>query len=68
MLEAIGVPSLDALIDETIPAGHPARAPLDLPAGEAEHAYLRRLRGIAAATRRPGRTSASATTTASRRA
>ena len=48
MLEAIGVPSLDALIDQTIPPGIRSRAPLDLPEGETEHAYLRRLRGIAA--------------------
>jgi glycine dehydrogenase len=48
MLRAVGVPSLDALIDQTIPPGIRTRAPLDLPEGEAEHAYLRRLRGIAA--------------------
>ena len=47
MLRAIGVASLDALIDETIPSGIRAKAALDLPAGETEHAYLRRLRGIA---------------------
>ena len=48
MLEAIGVPSLDALIDQTIPPDIRSRAPLDLPEGETEYAYLRRLRGIAA--------------------
>jgi glycine dehydrogenase len=48
MLEAIGVPSLDALIDQTIPPGIRSEAPPDLPEGETEHAYLRRLRGIAA--------------------
>jgi glycine dehydrogenase len=48
MLEAIGVPSLDALIDQTIPPGIRSRAPLDLPEGETEYAYLRRLRAIAA--------------------
>jgi glycine dehydrogenase len=48
MLRAIGVPSLDALIDQTIPPGIRSRAPLDLPEGEAEHVYLRRLRSIAA--------------------
>jgi len=48
MLKAIGVPSLDALIDQTIPPGIRSHAPLDLPEGETEHAYLRRLRGIAA--------------------
>ena len=48
MLRTIGVPSLDALIDQTIPPGIRSKAPLDLPEGEAEQAYLRRLRGIAA--------------------
>ena len=47
MLRAIGVPSLDALIDQTIPPGIRAKAPLDLPPAEAEHEYLRRLRDIA---------------------
>jgi glycine dehydrogenase len=48
MLRAIGVPSLDALIDETIPAGIRFSKTLDLPAAETETAYLRRLRTIAA--------------------
>src|SRR5262245_33726560 len=48
MLRAIGVPSLDALIEQTIPPGIRSKAPLDLPEGEAEQVYLRRLRGIAA--------------------
>ena len=48
MLKAIGVPSLDVLIDQTIPPAIRSKAPLDLPEGEAEHTYLRRLRGIAA--------------------
>ena len=47
MLEAIGVPSLAALIDQTIPPGIRSGAALDLPEAETEHAYLRRLRGIA---------------------
>jgi glycine dehydrogenase len=47
MLEAIGVPSLTALIDQTIPSGIRSGAALDLPEAETEHAYLRRLRGIA---------------------
>ncbi len=47
MLRAIGVPSLDALIDQTIPPGIRATKPLDLPAAETEYAYLRRLRTIA---------------------
>jgi glycine dehydrogenase len=48
MLRAIGVPSLDALIDQTIPPGIRAKAPLGVPAAESEYEYLRRLRGIAA--------------------
>ena len=47
MLRAIGVPSLDALIDQTIPPGIRAAAPLDLPDAETEYGYLRRLRTIA---------------------
>jgi glycine dehydrogenase len=48
MLRAIGVSSLDELIEQTIPPGIRSRTPLDLPACESEHAYLRRLAGIAA--------------------
>src|SRR5919108_5467641 len=48
MLRAIGVPSLDALIDQTIPPGIRSREPLAVPDAEPEHLYLRRLRGIAA--------------------
>ena len=48
MLRAIGVPSLDALIDETIPAGIRFSRTLDLPDAESEAGYLRRLRTIAA--------------------
>jgi glycine dehydrogenase len=47
MLAAIGVPSLDALIDEAIPASIRLQSPLKLPAPEPEHAYLRRLTQIA---------------------
>jgi glycine dehydrogenase len=47
MLRAIGVPSLDALIDQTIPPGIRLQAPLDLPAAESEYEYLRRLREFA---------------------
>src|SRR4029453_19557585 len=47
MLQAIGVPALDALIDQTVPPGIRLSAALDLPAGESEDAYLRRLREIA---------------------
>src|SRR6188474_2425762 len=48
MLRAIGVPSLDALIDQTIPPGIRSRDGLDLPEADTEHGYLRRLSGIAA--------------------
>jgi glycine dehydrogenase len=48
MLAAIGVPSLDALIDQTIPPDIRTRDTLDLPEADSEYAYLRRLRGIAA--------------------
>src|SRR5215204_6038037 len=47
MLRAIGVASLDTLIDQTIPPGIRSKAPLDLPEGDSEFGYLRRLRGIA---------------------
>src|SRR4029450_4337951 len=47
MLRAIGVPSLDALIDQTIPPGIRSTTPLDLPPGDSEHGYLRRLGSIA---------------------
>jgi glycine dehydrogenase len=51
MLRAIGVPSLDALIDQTIPSGIRFSSPLDLPPAETEAAYLRRLGTIAARNR-----------------
>jgi glycine dehydrogenase len=51
MLAAIGVSSLDALIDQTVPPDIRLAAPLDLPPGESEHEYLRRLRTIAARNR-----------------
>jgi glycine dehydrogenase len=47
MLRAIGVPSIDTLIDQTIPPGIRSTTALALPDGEAEHAYLRRLRQVA---------------------
>ena len=47
MLAAIGVPSLDALIDEVIPASIRLPQPLALPAPESEHQYLRRLTRVA---------------------
>jgi glycine dehydrogenase len=48
MLEAVGAPSLDALIDEIVPADIRLSSPLALPSGEAESAYLGRLRQVAA--------------------
>jgi glycine dehydrogenase len=48
MLRAIGVPSLDALIDQTIPPGIRSDNGLDVPEADSEHGYLRRLTGIAA--------------------
>jgi glycine dehydrogenase len=47
MLAAIGVSSLDQLIDETVPAAIRRAKPLKLADGESEAAYLARLRGIA---------------------
>jgi glycine cleavage system P protein (glycine dehydrogenase) len=47
MLQAIGVPSLDALIEQTIPSGIRSAKPLDLPAADSEYEYLRRLGTIA---------------------
>jgi glycine dehydrogenase len=51
MLRAIGVPSLDALIEQTIPSGIRFAKPLTLPPAETEAQYLRRLRGVAAKNR-----------------
>ena len=51
MLAAIGVPSLEALIEQTVPPDIRLAAALDLPAGVTEHDYLRSLRGIAARNR-----------------
>ncbi len=47
MLETIGAPSLDALIDEAVPASIRLKKPLDLPEGLSEAAFLRELRQIA---------------------
>jgi glycine dehydrogenase len=47
MLAAIGVGSLDALIDEAIPSSIRLRQPLRLPPPESEHQYLRRLTAVA---------------------
>jgi len=48
MLNVIGAPSMDALIDEAIPARIRLKTPLDLPAGVSEFQYLRDLRATAA--------------------
>src|SRR4030095_13454192 len=47
MLRTIGVPSIDTLIEQTIPSGIRLTRPLDLPEADSEHGYLRRLGGIA---------------------
>ena len=47
MLAAIGAPTLDALIDEAIPASIRLTRPLNLPPAESEHQYLRRLTLVA---------------------
>jgi glycine dehydrogenase len=47
MLRAIGVPTLDTLIEQTIPSGIRSPRPLDLPEADSEHGYLRRLGDIA---------------------
>jgi glycine dehydrogenase len=47
MLKKIGAPSLDALIDQTVPAAIRLKLPLNLPEGLSEHAYLQHLRAVA---------------------
>src|SRR5512138_3826089 len=48
MLKKIDAPSLDALIDQTVPAAIRLKQPLHLPEGMSEHAFLSHLRVIAA--------------------
>ncbi|WP_268123413.1 aminomethyl-transferring glycine dehydrogenase [Roseivirga pacifica] len=48
MLEVIGAPSLDALIEETVPAGIRMKEPLNLPLPKSEFQFLKDLRHIAA--------------------
>src|SRR6266516_4818559 len=48
MLKAIAASSLDALMDEAIPARIRLKKPLNLPDGESEHEFLRELRRTAA--------------------
>ena len=47
MLATIGASSLDALIDEAIPASIRRPGPVALPSGESEHEYLTRLGAVA---------------------
>src|SRR6476620_11092158 len=47
MLKEVGAASLDALIDEAIPASIRLKAPLALPPAESESSYLARLKTIA---------------------
>src|SRR5487761_2073671 len=46
MLKKIDAPSLDALIDQTVPASIRLKSPLNLPEGMSEYAFLQHLRGI----------------------
>ncbi|MDQ3349413.1 MAG: glycine dehydrogenase (aminomethyl-transferring), partial [Acidobacteriota bacterium] len=48
MLRVVGLASLGALIDQTIPPGIRSDQPLELPEADSEQGYLRRLGGIAA--------------------
>ena len=47
MLKVVGAPSLDALMDEAIPARIRLKTPLNLPDGQPEHEFLRDLRRTA---------------------
>ena len=47
MLRTIGVASLDALVDEAIPASIRLQQPVEIPAAETEEVYLRRLTRLA---------------------
>jgi glycine dehydrogenase len=51
MLQRVGAPSLDALVDETIPASIRLDRPLLLPPAESEASFLDRLRSVAARNR-----------------
>jgi glycine dehydrogenase len=48
MLEAIGVNSLDQLIDETVPDGIRSQNAMDIPDAQSEYEYLRELKKLAA--------------------
>jgi len=47
MLQALGYPSLDALIDDAVPSQIRLKRPLQLPAGQSEHEVLSALKEIA---------------------
>jgi glycine dehydrogenase len=47
MLKVVGAASLEALIDEAVPASIRLKAPLELPDGQTEYQYLRDLRRLA---------------------
>ena len=47
MVESVGAASLDALMEEAIPASIRLAQPLNLPPAESEHEYLRRLTTLA---------------------
>ena len=51
MLKAVGASSLDALMDEAIPARIRLKTPLTLPAGQSEHQFLKELRAVGARNR-----------------
>src|SRR5258708_24023497 len=51
MLKAVGAPSLDALMNEAIPASIRLERPLAVPDGISEYEYLRGLRDVAARNR-----------------
>jgi glycine dehydrogenase len=51
MLKAVGAPSLDALMDEAIPARIRLKTPLTLPPGQPEHQFLKELRAVGARNR-----------------
>ncbi len=47
MLDRIGVENIEQLIDETIPAAIRLKNPLDLPAAQTEHGFLKSFKAIA---------------------
>ena len=46
MLDAIGLNSVAALIEETVPKAIRATAPIDLPEGRSEHAFLNHIKAL----------------------